>query len=440
MKTTIVWITILLTLVIAAAKKTETKKNENVITYGLAIDSAVGTVIGQPLDNYINDPDGDVMTFELVKVTPANNDLFAVSNNSGEVTLLKEIPDDTKVLQYTLIVSVSDGKDGGKTNITTVVNIFSGTCEVCSMIVQEVHRAFDARFDSVYGNDLSMKNMFKNTNITQVVIDICEQKTSLLNSGRYYSDCKKIMKHWKFVAGAFAGKEMQPNFGKVNTKKTYIRQLNLCNATFGLCNNRVDFSVHKNIRKSPCKKCLAVAQDLYDENTRWNYKNSVELSLKSGKNPSAMTLNEIRYELKTFGKQLNGLRPDLIKRLIDARISNFGTKQNGKAKKKLMDRGKLSTLLENYCISIPMRHPPTIASIMENKCDELLDEYESEILDLLLSFVDKGGDYKSAGRNFANKLCGMKISDDCSKRHLKDKENWWRSPWYVKDHSYVDEL
>lgn len=436
MKTTLLSIALLLMF----AKETYAKKDANVITYGLSTDSAVGTVIGQPLDTYIQDPDGDEMTFNLTKISPANSNLFAVSNDSGKITLVNEIPSDTKVFRYTLTVSVSDGKDDGKTNVTTIVNIYSGTCEVCSMIVQEVHRAFDAQFESAYGNDLSMKNIFKHTNLSQMVIDICEDQTSLLNSDRYYADCKKVMKHWKYVAGAFAGKDMKPNFGEISTKKTFLRQLNLCNATFGFCNNQVDYSIHKNIRKSPCKKCLAVAQDLYDENIRWNYKNAVELSLKSGKNPSAMTLNEIRFELKSLGKQLNGLRPDLVKRLIDARISNFGKNQKGNAKKQLMSRGKLSTLLESYCVSIPMRHPPTVASIMENKCDELLDEYETEVLDLLLSFAGKRGDDKSGALKFAKKLCGVEISDDCSKRHLKDKENWWRSPWYIKDRSYVDEL
>ena len=91
MKTTIVWTTMLLILEIAAAEQTETKKKENVITYGLAVDSAIGTVIGQPLDMYINDPDGDVVTFDLIKVTPAINDLFAVNNISVEITLLKVI-------------------------------------------------------------------------------------------------------------------------------------------------------------------------------------------------------------------------------------------------------------------------------------------------------------------------------------------------------------
>ena len=62
-------------------------------------------------------------------------------------------------------------------------------------------------------------------------------------------------------------------------------------------------------------------------------KNSVELSIKAGKNPSAMTLNEIRSELKSLGKQLNGLRPDLVKRLIESRIDNFDNNKKGKKTK-----------------------------------------------------------------------------------------------------------
>ena len=149
---------------------------------------------------------------------------------------------------------------------------------------------------------------------------------------------------------------------------------------------RLDFALtastthHTKASENSCK-CLAVAQDFYDENRRWQYKNSVELSIKSGKNPSAMTTNELRYELKSMGKQLNGLRPDLVKRLIEARISKFDEK-GGKSKQTMMDRGKLATLLETYCISIPMRHPPTLSSILEIKCVEMLEESETERLDL----------------------------------------------------------
>ena len=444
--TTMKYILLLLLVVILFITCHSQKSNNNKeITYGFAIDSKSGTTIGVPMDTYISDPDGDKMTFQLENCVPPHDGIFSLNNETGLISLSKEVPKDTKIMKYNLTISASDGKDGGKTNVSTIISIFSGTCETCSMIVQEIHRAFDEQFDDARGNDLSLKHVYQHTNVTQIIYDICEEKTSLLNSKKYYDDCKKIMRHWKYVHGTFSGKDLKPNFGEVSKKKTYLRQLNLCNATFGLCNHVVDYTAHKHIRKSSCKKCLAVAQDLFDENKRWQYKNSVELSIKAGKNPSAMTLNEIRSELKSLGKQLNGLRPDLVKRLIESRIDNFdnnkkGKKTKGKKKKTLMGRGKLATLLENYCITIPMRHPPTMGSILDNKCDELIEEYETEILDLLLQPSNSNDDEKTAGRKFANMLCGTDISDDCSKKKLKNPTNWWRSPWYSKDNSYFDEL
>ncbi len=411
---------------------------DNQIVFGISVDSSEGTLVGQPLDVHVKDPDGDQMYFKLINSVPPHDELFAIANETGQLSLLKSVAEDTKTLKYNLTVAVSDGKDDGNLNISVIVNLFSGSCEVCSMVIQEVHRTFDEMFESTLGNDLSAKHMMKHTNLSQVVLGVCERQTSLLNSNEYYHECKKILKHWNFVAGSFSGKAMKPNFGEMSTKKTYVRQLNLCNATFGFCTHDVDYASHKKLRKNSCKKCLAVAQDFYDENRRWQYKNSVELSIKSGKNPSAMTTNELRYELKSMGKQLNGLRPDLVKRLIEARISKFDEK-GGKSKQIMMDRGKLATLLETYCISIPMRHPPTLSSILENKCDEMLEEYETEILDLLMSQGVTDGDTKSA-RLFARKLCGNDITDDCSAKKMKEKDNWWRSPWYSKDRSYSDDL
>ena len=124
------------------------------------------------------------------------------------------------------------------------------------------------------------------------------------------------MRHWKYVHGTFSGKDLKPNFGEVSKKKTYLRQLNLCNATFGLCNHVVDYTAHKHIRKSSCKKCLAVAQDLFDENIPFRDPFPEEIQpIKSAfieQNQGLGTFKTIEKGLKSF-RDRNHIDTGLVK-------------------------------------------------------------------------------------------------------------------------------
>ena len=107
------------------------------------------------------------MYFGLIDSVPPHDELFAIANETGQLSLLKSIAEDTKTLKYNLTVAVSDGKDDGNLNMSVIVNLFSGSCEVCSMVIQEIHRTFDEMFESTLGNDLSAKHMMKHTNLSQ---------------------------------------------------------------------------------------------------------------------------------------------------------------------------------------------------------------------------------------------------------------------------------
>ena len=150
---------------------------DNQIVFGISVDSSEGTLVGQPLDVHVKDPDGDQMYFKLINSVPPHDELFAIANETGQLSLLKSVAEDTKTLKYNLTVAVSDGKDDGNLNISVIVNLFSGSCEVCSMVIQEVHRTFDEMFESTLGNDLSAKHMMKHTNLSQVVLGVCERQT-----------------------------------------------------------------------------------------------------------------------------------------------------------------------------------------------------------------------------------------------------------------------
>ena len=390
----------------------------NVLNYGVSPNLLAGAKVGAPIP--IKDPDGDVLEFSIVGGN--TDDIFKVEKDTGQLLLNKRVPEDVVFDQFTLTVRASDG-NGGDTNATVMARVYRGTCRVCAMILEGVHRHIQAKLERASGNNLEAQHIFKKTNVEGIIQDLCSDPTSLLSTEAYRSDCLEIgVKHAKHVAKAFTGNRATLLEGKETPKRTFQRILDLCSATFSLCPMDLDMETLSDVGKSKCKKCMAVADFLAVEHKRWHHQAMAEAAQKSGKPPHSMSVVELRAELKTHQVTTKGLKPDLIARVLKVRAESMGKK--GAKNTRFISGGIMENLLESSCSDISFRHPPGLSSSMEHTCVNLLDDHLDEIASL---FVEEG-----TTADMAFRICGSSIANQCSKAEWKEfSPTKYASPFFT---------
>lgn len=376
-------------------------------------DAKGGSTVGPPLGAV--DPDGDTLTYRLFDESVPG--LLQI-DQEGQVSLMDDA--DLSILDVNTVtfkLSVGDGKAETVSNARLVLH--HGTCSACASIVEEMHHWLNDKFEAANPVDGSGKTLFYNLNMLDMAKTVCSSRDELLGAAEYVETCSHLSGNFSsLLASSFSGDKLKPAWGNINPRKTYTRIASLCNATIPYCRDRRPGSRHffSRIKKDKCARCVSVAKDLQRQYNKLETAVERAFHVRTMASPAALPVEELRAELRKRGLQVQGLRPDLIRRLAEAR-----QKEGASAGLTAPGRGQIASLLEVACQSLPMHHPPQIASNLVYTCEELVEDHADELIDRIMD---------STQLSFPIELCGGSMSGMCASSALTEQiEHGWDSPW-----------
>ena len=395
------------------------------------------TVIGT-LD--ASDPDDDVLFFRVINST-AGSDVFAVDHD-GRVTLADErttfpgdVPDEIDIF-----LGISDGKDESVAKVG--LSVHTGTCTACATVVAEIHEALGERIMQSKISNHDARAAFTSMNFTEIVVNICERRSELLMTDKYRDTCLHLAKKvYPLLVQAFSGR-LKPQWSEsLDHSMTFRRIASLCNVTIPYCRGYLPPSteggaieVFKRFQKDRCRRCATVADDLQAQFDRVVLRSTETKVAQAKQVPEKMSMQALRNELRDQHKQdTHGMRRDLERRLKKARSAQMAGR--ARVRRDVLSRGAVISFMDGFCRSMRARHFPQISSNVEYTCEDLLENYEDEILSMLL-------DREMGGRSedLAPKLC-LDMTSQCSSKQLKDaKAPWMWSPWLGQGSCFSKEM